>query len=381
MANTLTDLIPDMYAALDVVSRELVGFIPAVMRDSTVERAAVNQTVRSFVAPASTAGDITPGVTPPNDGDQTIGNVSLTITKARRVPIRWNGEEERGINNGGPGIVAIRRNQIAQAMRTLTNEIEVDLAALAATASRAYGTATTDPFASSLADPAQVRKILSDNGAPISDMQMVLNTSAGAAMRTLAQLTKVNEASDTTMLRQGTLLDIHGFAIRESAQVTRPASGTGASYTSNTAGYAIGATSITLITGSGTVLAVDVVTFAGDTNKYVVATGVAAPGTIVLAAPGLRKALAASAVAMTIVAVSARNMAFDRSALILATRLPALPDGGDLAVDRTTITDPRSGLSFEVAMYPQYRMMQYEISAAWGVKNVKPEHTAILLGG
>jgi hypothetical protein len=93
------------------------------------ERAAVNQTVRSFVAPASTASDITPGVTPPNDGDQTIGNVTLTITKARRVPFRWNGEETRGVNNGGPGTRAIQSMQIQQALRTLTNEMEADLAA------------------------------------------------------------------------------------------------------------------------------------------------------------------------------------------------------------------------------------------------------------
>jgi hypothetical protein len=380
-ANTLTSLIPDVYAALDVVSRELVGFIPSVMRDSTTERAAVGQQVRSFVAPAATATDITPGVTPPNDGDQAFGNVAMTITKARRVPFRWQGEESRGINNGGPGVRQMQANQIEQAIRTLCNEMEADLAALFTKASRAYGTANTTPFASDLSDTAQLRKILADNGAPVAGgWNLVIDTSAGAKMRTLTQLTKANEAADVSMLRQGVLLDVHGAAIRESAQVASVATGTGSAYTSNTVGYAVGATSITLITGSGTILAGDVVTFAGDTNKYVVATGVAAPGALVLAAPGLRKALPASAVALSIVAQSARNMGFTRNAIALATRAPALPDDGDMALDRTTIVDARSGLAFELALYAQYRQMQYELSIAWGQQMQKAEHCAILLG-
>ena len=383
MANTLTNLMPDLYEALDVVSRELVGFIPAVTRDSGVERAAVNQTVRSFVAPASSAGDITPAVTPPDDGNQTISNVTLTITKARRVPFRWNGEEELGTNSG-PGAANIKSAQLQQAIRTLCNEMEADMGALHLSASRAYGAAGTTPFASTLADPAQIRRILSDNGAPLSDIQLVIDTASGAAMRTLAQLTKANEANDATMLRQGVLLDIHGFAVRESGQVKSHTAGTAASATTNNAGYAIGATVITLASaGTGTVLAGDVITFAGDTQKYVIVSGdadVSNGGTITLAAPGLMKAIAASATAITMIASSTRNMGFARSALVLATRLPALPNGGDLAQDRTTVTDPRSGLAFEVAMYPQYRQMQYEISCAWGVKCVKTEHTAILLG-
>lgn len=385
MANTLTDLIPDAYAALNEISRELVGFIPAAMRDATVERAAVGQVVRSHVVPAATAGDITPAVTPPDDGDQTIGNVELSITKARRAPFRWNGEQSRGLDNGGPGRLSIQQDQIAQAMRTLCNEMEVDLATEAALkASRAYGTATTAPFASNLADPAQLRKILDDNGAGAGDRHLVINTTAGAAVRTLAQLTKANEAADTTLLRQGTLLDIHGFQLRESAQVVRPASGTGASATTNNAGYAVGATVITLASaGTGTIIAGDVITFAGDTNKYVVASGdadVSNAGTITLAAPGLRKAIAASTTAITVVAISARNVAFRRNALVLAARLPALPKEGDMADDRTTIVDPRSGFAFEIAMYKQYRQVQWEVCAAWGVKAVKPEHMAILLG-
>jgi len=143
--------------------------------------------------------------------------------------------------------------------------------------------------------------------------------------------------------------------------------------------YAIGATAITLATGSGTVLAGDVVTFAGDTNKYVVAAGVAAPGVITLAAPGLRKALG-TGVALSITAASTRNLAFHRSAIVLAARAPALPVEGDSADDRTTVTDPRSGITFEVAMYKQYRQVRYEMSIAWGVANIKPAHTAVLLG-
>lgn len=384
MSNTLTGLTTTIYNALDVVSRELVGFIPAVSSDMTYDRAAVGQTVTSPVAPAATASDITPAVTPPNDGDQTIGSVSMTISKARRVPVRWNGEEKRGLDNNGASYNVILRDQLAQGMRALVNEVESDIAALCLKSSRAYGTPGTVPFATNLAEAAQMRKILSDNGAPMSDLQMVLDTTAGASMRTLGQLTKANEAADASLLRRGVLLDVHGFAIRESAQVKTLVSGTGASGTTNTTGYAVGATVITLASaGTGSVLAGDVITFAGDTNKYVVASGdadVSNGGTITLAAPGLRKAIPAAATLITVIAATTRNMAFARSALAVATRAPALPEGGDSASDRMIITDPVSGLSFEISLYKQYRQIQYEIALAWGVAMVKPEHTALLLG-
>lgn len=381
MANAnLTSLIPSLYAALDVVSRELVGAIPAATRDATADRAAVGQSVVSFKTPAATATDITPGVTSPNDGDQTMGNTTVAITKSRRVPFRWNGEETLGLNNNGAGARAIQGDQIQQAIRVLVNEMEVDVVNAARLgSSRAYGTAGTLPFATDLSDPAQIRKILDDNGAP-GERALIIDTSAGARLRTLTQLTKANEAGSTMTLRDGALLDLHGFTVKESAGVGTNIKGTGAGYTSNAAGYAAGATVITLITGTGTVLAGDVVTFAGDTNKYVVEVGASAAGPITLAAPGLRVAIAAAATAMTIGANYVGNVAFSRSSLILATRAPALPDGGDSAVDRMTITDPRSGISFEVAMYAQYRQMQYEVSAAWGVKGVKSNHSAILLG-
>lgn len=376
--NTLTNLIPDLYAALDVVSREIVGFIPAVTLDSGAERASVGQPVRVFIAPAATAEDLSPGQLPPDSGDQNIGNEQIYISKARTVPFRWTGEEQKGVNTG-PGYLSIRQNQIAQAIRTLVNEMEADLGKLYYRSSRAYGTAGTTPFASDLSDPAQVRKILTDNGAPLSDLQLVIDTTAAAKVRSLAQLTKANEAGTVELRAQGTLLDLHGFSVRESAGVAAHTKGTGASYLVNNAGgYAIGAAAIAADTGTGTIKAGDVLTFAGDSHKYVTSSALAA-GSLSIGKPGLFGAVADNA-AITVGDSYTANLAFSRNAMVLATRAPALPEEGDMASDRMLVTDPRTGMTFELAVYPQYRRVRYELSLAWGVANIKPEHTAILLG-
>jgi hypothetical protein len=374
--NTLTGLIPVVYEAMDVVSREPVGFIQSVTIDASAARAAKDQDVTSPVAPASASVDITPSNTAPNTGGQTIGKVTYKITKSKAVPIQWNGEEQLSL---GGSYRRILRDQIANALRTLTNEVEADIAALYKKTSRAYGTAGTTPFASDLSDPAQVRKILQDNGAPLSDIHMTINTTAGAKLRTLAQLTKANEAASSDTLRRGSLLDLHGFAIRESAGIGAVTKGTGSGYlVNNVAGYAVGDTAITLDTGSGTILAGDVVTFAGDTNKYVVATALAA-NVVTLAAPGLRQTLA-NDVALTVGNNFTPNMAYSRSALLLLARQPAVPEGGDAALDRIDVQDPVSGIVYEFAAYPGYRQVHYELGLSWGVENIKPEHSALLIG-
>lgn len=390
MANTITNLIPTIFEAMDTVSRELVGMVPAVALSAIAERAAKDQVIRAHVAPAATSGDVTPGVTPPDDGDQTIGNVDLVITKVRRSPVRWNGEQAGSLDSpGGIKRGKVQVDQFAQSFRKLVNEVEADLTAVHILASRASGTAGTTPFAfsstkSGFDDVAFTRQILVDNGAPQSDLQMVLNTTAGARLRSLGPLNSVSDSDDRSFLRQGVLLPVHGMDLRETGQSLLHTKGTGASATTNNAGYAIGATTLTLASaGTGTIVAGDVITLAGDTNQYVVLTGdadVSGGGTIVLAAPGLRQAIAASTAAITVVGNSNRSLAFHRNAIVLATRLPMRPEEGDLATDVMTVTDPISGLSFEIARYPQYRQMQYEISIAWGVKVVKPEHLALLLG-
>jgi hypothetical protein len=73
--------------------------------------------------------------------------------------------------------------------------------------------------------------------------------------------------------------------------------GAGTQYTTNSAGYAIGATSITLITGTGTILVGECVQFGTDPAYYKVATSLTA-GVLVLAAPGLTTAIPAAPTAV-----------------------------------------------------------------------------------
>lgn len=387
MANTLTSLTPTIYEALDVVSREMVGFIPAVSRNSSAERAALNQSILVPITAAQSAADNTAGITAPNTGDQTVTNVSMTINKSKHIPIRWNGEEQRGLMNAG-SYAGILRNQFVQAFRGLVNLVETDLFTTAyQNASRAYGTAATAPFgtASDLSDVAQVRKILDDNGAPQSDLQLVLGSAAMANLRgKQSVLFKVNEAGTDGLLRDGVVGRLEGFDIHNSNSVAQVTKGTGASYVTS-GSTAPGVSSIALVTGTGTVLAGDVVTFAADAvNKYVVGTGVAVPGTIILGAPGALVTIA-TANALTVGANYTPNMAFSKSAIQLVTRSPQMPIGPDgramdMADDMMQVTDPVTGITFDVAVYRQFMQLVYHVRLAWGAQAIKANHIATLLG-
>lgn len=380
MANTLNKLMPELYAALDIVSREMVGFIPAVAVNAAPTGAAKGESITIPVTPTTETHDITPGQKPDDNGDQEIGSVTMTISKSKYAPVRWNGEEQLGVSNSGT-YNAILAGQFAQAMRALANEVDADLAALYVGASRAYGTPGTTPFESSIKDVAQMRKILADNGAPMTDLQLVIDTAAGANLRSLGQLTKANEADTDATLRRGLLLNISGFNIRESGQIVTHAAGsfTGAALVNNSGGYAKGATTIAVDGATAIALkAGDIVTFSGDPAHYVVASDASATP-ITLAAPGLMGAVADDAT-VTALGSYAASLAFDRNALQLIARTPAMPQGGDSADDVTVVTDPVSGISFQVAVYREYRQVRYEIGLAWGVKLIKPEHVAILMG-
>lgn len=387
MANVLTDLAADIYKAADIVGRELVGFIPSVTINANgSERAAVGQKVRSHFTRAATVGTLSPAMTIPEGTDQTVDVKYLEMTKQRGVGIPWTGEDIRYVN-GGSGFETIYGDQIAQAMRAIANEIEVDLATEAYTnASRAAGAAGTAPFGSNIDELVDVRKILADNGMPMTDgrLSLVMDTIAGAKLRKLTSLQKVNEAGDSRLLRQGTLIELMGIMLKESAQVQSHTKGAGVGYDFAAAGEAVGQTTLSVEGGTVNVTGIkagDVITHAADSvNKYIVNTGTTATsGDIVIGSPGLRIA-GADANEITIGNSYTANVLLHQAAVELAMRAPAKPAGGDAAVDVMMVQDPHSGLVFEVSVYKGFNKAMIYVAAVWGKKAWKPDGIAVLMG-
>ncbi|MFZ3193693.1 MAG: P22 coat - protein 5 family protein [Moraxellaceae bacterium] len=381
MANTLTGLIPDLYEALDQVSREMTGFIPGVSRSASAARAALNQNVSVPITSAATTATNTPGVNAPDTGDETVDNVDIAITKSKHVAVRWNGEETKGLENAGT-FSTIQADRFYQAMRALVNEIESDLwLAAYKGASRAYGTAGTAPFgtAADMTDFSGVLRILEENGAPTNDLQLALGHAAIGNLRgKQSGLFKVNEAGSADMLRNGMTERVMGMAIRHSHAIGVHTKGTGASYLINDTTPAIGDYVIGADGGTGTILAGDIVTFAGTATKYVANTALSG-GSFEIGRPGLTAAETDDD-AITVGNSYTPNVAFARSAIVLATRAPALPKGGDAGDDAIQVTDPLTGLTFEIAVYRQFLQTVYHVRLAWGCKAVKSAHIALLAG-
>ena len=387
MSNVLTDLAADIYKAADIVGREQVGIIPSVMINSGSERAAFGDTVRSHATRAPTLNtSYTPSMTIPEGDDQTVDNKTMTIDQVANVQIPWTGEDIKHVNNGS-GYETIYGDQIAQAMRSITNAIEGYAGTtIKNSASRAIGTAGTTPFASNFDLIAQARQVLVDNGCPMDNqVTMALNTSAGTNLRNLAQLQKVNEAGGESLLRNGELLNLQGVMLKESAGIASHTAGTGASYLIDlVAGYSAGDKTIHVDTGTGTLVAGDVITVADDpaAGKYVVGTGFAGDGDgdVVLNSALPSGASLVNNKAVTIGAAYTGNVVFHRNAVELVARAPEQPFGGDAAVDRMTVQDPFSGLIYEIAVYKGYGKTMIDVTTFYGVKVWKEDFVATLMG-
>ena len=388
MANTITlsGLTEIIYRSRDIVAAEPVGFSTSVLVNANgSERVSLNGSVKSIRTAEPTLNtSYTPAMTIPAADDVTVTVESVSLGQVANVRVPLTGDALLQLANCSSK-EDYTNNILAQSFRKIRNTIEAHLGTVVKNgASRAVGTAGTTPFASNHNVINSARQILKDNGCPVEDgsVSLVIDTAAGTNFRNLSNLYKVNEAGTADLLRRGVLLDISGIMIKESAGVASHTKGTGTSYQTNSAGLVTGSTTIPLDTGSGTVVAGDVVTFAsgaGSGRNYVVKTGIASAGDAVLNLPGLRGAIPDNN-ALTIGNNYTGNVMFHRAAVELIIRPPAMPDGGDAASESMVVFDPVSGLVFDVRLYKGYGMNMLDITTMYQAMVWKPEFVATVLG-
>lgn len=386
MANdiSLTGLTEILYQARDQVVREPTGFAQGVTVNGGSEGVSAGGTVTSLrTADATLETTYTPAMTPPDAADITTAADTLTLGSYAGASIPLKGEQFAQLANTVGAELALKQ-LYAQAIRKIINTMEAAIGTAAKNASsRATGTAGTTPFASNWNTINSLRQILEDNGCTMDDgeLSLVINTAAGTNLRNLSQLTKANEAATDVTLRRGELLNISGFSIRTSAGVASHTKGTGSSYLVNQTGLTNGSRAITVDTGSGTIVAGDIITFASGTgsgHNYVVNSALAS-NVVTIGYPGLRGNIADNN-AITVGNDYTGNIGFHKSAIELAMRPPAQPPGGDAGEEIAVLVDEKTGLSFSARLYKGYGMNQIKLMAFYGIKVWKPEFVATLLG-
>lgn len=382
MASVITNLQPVLYSAAQEVSAEPFGVIDSINASFDDKGVAKGDVVKvPYVLVGSNAAFSAANVPPEGTSITAPAPIEVAITKAQKQSLVLNGEQIRSLENGG-NYQEWSRQWAAQAMRALRNEAEADCAlAIKTGASRAYGTPGTTPFASSLADLVGVRKILRDNGAPMADLQLVVDTAAEGNLLNLSVIQAAYAAGSDAERRQGKSLRQYGFKIGQSAGIAAHTKGTGASFVVGDTTVAVGGTTINVSTaGSGTILAGDVLSLQSDTaNKYVVNSSAVVAGTaspFVIGRPGLRVASAANKT-ITIGDGYTPNLAFERSAVVGIMRPPLMPANPTMRM--STVSD-NMGMTYLFIEIAQYGQITWELHLAWGFKVVQSEHVALLMG-
>lgn len=377
MANTLTPLVPFVVSSFQRVLRQTGSVLGVINTDLDAEAVGKDQVIQVPESAAGSTYTVTPGPTAPALVDKTITAPTVTLDQYKGERFHVTAEDFKKMGRRGPDF---RVGQIDAAIAALIHEADAYVTALAAdSGSYAIGTAGTPPFASTDAVIQDVAYFLDTQLAPADGRSLILEPRGYRNLFNLDDYKHSNLAPAGTDFASGIVRDVNGLMVGWDQSITSQ-SGVGTTngaYLTNGA-VAVGDTTVTVDTGTGTILAGTAISFAGGRYKYIVASDYAGgAGAITLQSPILEAV--ADGVAITEEA-GVRNLAMHRDAIYMAARPPAEAPGGDLADDVEIIMDPVTGLGMRLASYPGYHARQYEVSILYGATVVRPELLNFILG-
>ena len=378
MSSTITELAPVLFSAAHQVAAEPFGAIDAINTSFDNKGVAKGDKVKIPYVPAAGNAQFSASNVTPAGSNITAQATEIEITKSQKNSMVLTGEQIRSLENGGNWQEwASQWSQAA--MRSLRNEAEQDACtAIKVGASRAYGSAGVTPFATSLNELNQVRKILKDNGAPLQDLQLVVDTNAELNMLNLGIVQQAYAAGTDQERRSGTLRPQLGFNIRSSAGIQGHTTAAAASYVLGSA-TTVGATGLVTKSGSDTTSLGDIFHLSTDTGNLYVVNGLdktTSTKLITIGRPGARAVYDVNST-VTFKGAYTPNFAFERNAVVGVMRPPVMP--ANPAIKQTLVSD-KFGMTYLFCEIAQYGQITWELHLAWGFKVIQPEFVATLIG-
>ena len=370
MANNYTDVIPQLLAQGLLALREM-AIMPHLVNRSYESLAGPKGSSIDVPLPSAVAvNDVTPGPTPPSSVDTTINSVSITLDRWKEAPFHMTDKDMMEVQDGTLPMIA------SEAIRGLANEVDSFVLGLGAKFYGNQGTAGTTPFAT-ITDGSQIRKVLNNQLAPMDNRRLVMDPDAEASALDLRAFHDASFGVGGAAIMDGQITRRLGMDWFMDQNVGTHTAGTGSGHLiNNGAGYAIGIKTVTVDTGTGTILVGDLFTFAGHTQSYVVTSALA--GNSVSFEPGLVVAVADNEALSSPVSTHALNIAFHRDAIALATR-PLVGSSHPGSLIQSAV-DPVTGLTLRLEVTREHKQDRFSYDILYGAEVVRRELGARLLG-
>ena len=372
MANQLEEVIPRLLAQGLLALRENAVTAMTVNRGYEPLAGERGSTIDVPIPSAIQAVEVVPGNVAPDPGDLAPTSVPIVMDNWWETAFQLSDKDQLEVMNGTLPM------QASEAIKSLVNTIDISLLNEYKSVFGTHGTAGSAPFVGDTSDVTKTRKILQDQLAPMDPRWFLIDTEAEANALNLRAFQDASWVGSAETVRTGTFDQRFGFGWAVNQNLPEHTAGTASDYTV-TGANPVGTTTIAVTSagGNGTFLEGDIVKIAGDDQTYVVTQDeLGAPAATISIQPALRKATV-GAEAITVTGTHQINLAYHRDAFALAMRPLKQEKIGRQVFSQV---DDVSGLALRVEVLEEHRRTRISFDALWGVKCVRPELAARLIG-
>jgi len=382
--NTLTNILPKILARGLLAFREQVTMARVVNRDYGAEAKKKGSTIDIPISVAQAVTDVTPAPTKPAFVDTAPGLVQITLANWRQTAFNLKDDEMVQIDKSKHFMPL----QTHEAIRSLAGDVNDKIHAEYKGVYNHVGVAATTPFASTAVELVSARKKLNQTLTPRPSRRFVMDYDAEANALLLATFADKEKTGESAVKIEGELGRKYGFDNFTDDSVVTHSKGVATGTPLTNGAPAIGAVSIATDgwTNDTTdiLLKGDLITFAGDSQQYVVTadtdSGATTGPATVLIQPPLKVAVGDGA-AITVVASHVVNLAFHREAFAFANR-PLLENTQAMALGSQIVsaTDPETGISLRLEVSRAHKAIVWEFDILYGVGLPRPNAATRVLG-